>query len=122
MAGGAALRLGCILVPAGFCLLTFGALSGSLALILAGTAITSAASYGFTYLGGLAEIASRAGNDRARASAGYFVYAYVGFSMPVIASGWLADAAGLPLAMALYVGALALASAALVMTLQTQGR
>jgi hypothetical protein len=65
-----------------------------LALVLIGTCITSAASYGFTYLAALSEISLSAPNDRARATAGLFVYAYFGFSLPVIASGALADVLG----------------------------
>ncbi|MEP5153397.1 MAG: MFS transporter, partial [Planktotalea sp.] len=40
--------------------------------------------------------------DRARATAGLFVYAYFGFSLPVIASGALADMLGLLTAMTLF--------------------
>lgn len=44
----------------------------------------------------------RAPGNRARASAGLFVYAYVGFSLPVIASGALADLFGLLPAMTIF--------------------
>jgi hypothetical protein len=37
----------------------------------------------------------RAPDNRARAAAGLFVYAYMGFSVPTIASGMLADRFGL---------------------------
>ncbi len=97
-----ALQLGCVLVPLGFTVLTTGVITQRLSLIVVGAAITSAASYGFTFLGGLAEISAQAGAERARAAAGYFVYAYVGFSVPVIASGLLADRIGLSGALILY--------------------
>jgi len=72
-------------------------------LILLGTCITSAASYGFTYLASLSQVASLAGDNVSRATAGLFVYAYFGFSIPVIASGLLADALGLRMAILVFL-------------------
>lgn len=120
MASDNALKLGCLLIPSGFAMVTLGAAQGSLPLVLAGVGVTSAASYGFTYLGGLAEIAERSGLERARATAGYFVYAYVGFSLPVIASGFLADIAGLTSALAIYAAALAVGNLVLVVILSNR--
>ncbi|MHA3915201.1 MFS transporter [Halovulum sp. GXIMD14793] len=97
-----ALALGFILIPLGFLVLLAGVWLKVLALVLLGTCITSAASYGFTYLASLAEVSLRAPDDRARATAGLFVYAYFGFSLPVIASGALADMLGLPSAMVVF--------------------
>lgn len=94
-----ALLIGCALIPLGFLLLCLGAIWGILPLVLFGTGLSSAASYGFTYLGGLAEVSAKAGSDRARATAGYFIYAYVGFSIPVILGGLIADGAGLAAAL-----------------------
>lgn len=97
-----ALFLGFVLIPLGFCVLLAGVWFKVLAFVLVGTCITSAASYGFTYLASLAEISLRAPHDRARATAGLFVYAYLGFSLPVIASGALADRLGLIVAMLVF--------------------
>lgn len=97
-----ALALGFILIPLGFLVLLAGVWLKLLALVLIGTCITSAASYGFTYLASLAEVSWRAPDDRARATAGLFVYAYFGFSLPVIASGALADRFGLLAAMEIF--------------------
>ncbi len=108
-----ALQVGFILVPLGFAIMTAGVATHHLALIVIGAATTSAASYGFTYLGGLAEVSARAGSDRARAAAGYFVYAYIGFSLPVIAGGLLADQVGLTDALKWFALALAAANALL---------
>ena len=109
-----AMLLGCLLVPGGFGVLLLGMYLGSLTAVLAGTCITSAASYGFTYLAALAEVCARAPSDRARATAGLFLYAYCGFSLPVIASGVLADAWGLlPAMTAFCVAIIALTGAAL---------
>lgn len=103
-----ALTLGFGLVPLGFLTLLAGVQFGLLGLVLAGTCITSAASYGFTYLAALAEVSQRAGADKARATAGLFVFAYCGFSVPVMASGAMAEAWGLVPAMAVFAAALIL--------------
>lgn len=99
MTNNRALALGFVLIPLGFLVLLAGVWLKVLAFVLVGTCITSAASYGFTYLASLAEVSLRAPGDRARATAGLFVYAYFGFSLPVIASGALADMLGLLSAM-----------------------
>ncbi len=97
-----ALALGFILIPFGFLVLLAGVWLKAFVLVLAGTCITSTASYGFTYFASLAEVSLRAAEDRARATAGLFVYAYFGFSLPVIASGALADHFGLLTAMLIF--------------------
>lgn len=108
-----ALALGFVLIPLGFAILIAGVWTHALPLVLIGTCVTSAASYGFTYLASLAEVSARAPDDRARATAGLFVYAYFGFSLPVIASGALADALGLLPALIVF-GAVLIAITALV--------
>lgn len=115
MSNASALGLGFVMVPAGFCTMLIGAWSQQIALILLGTAITSAASYGFSYLASLSEFSLRAPENRARATAGLFVYAYVGFSIPVIASGALADKYGLLNAMSLFGAALVILTACVVL-------
>ncbi len=102
LANERALALGFFLIPIGFLVLLAGVWMNILAFVLIGTCITSAASYGFTYLASLAEVSSRAPNDRARATAGLFVYAYFGFSLPVVASGVLAEMLGLLSAMVIF--------------------
>lgn len=97
-----ALGLGFVLIPLGFLILLAGVWSSSIILVLAGTCLTSSASYGFTYLAALTEVSIRAPNNRARATAGLFIYAYAGFSLPVIASGALADMFGLLPAMVIF--------------------
>lgn len=87
----------------------------AIAPVLIGTALSSAASYGFVYLAALSQVSNRAGSGTSRATAGLFVYAYAGFSLPVIGSGVLAESMGLIPAMAVFlalliVGAIALAS------------
>ena len=86
-----ALRLGLILAPLGYVLLTLGVWLSWVWLILLGAAVSGSACYGFTYLGGLATVSANAQHERARAISGYFLFAYLGFSLPVILSGFLAD-------------------------------
>ncbi len=97
-----ALATGLLLTPLGFLFLLSGAWLNSIGLVLLGTALSSASSYGFTYLSALSEFSTRAPENRARATAGMFVYAYVGFSIPVIGSGVLADMFGLLTAMSAF--------------------
>jgi hypothetical protein len=115
MTNQGALNLGFVLIPLGFLVLLAGVWLKVLALVLLGTCITSAASYGFTYLAALAEVSLRAPQDRARAAAGLFVYAYAGFSLPVIASGALADVLGLLPAMIVFA-ALQIAATLIIVT------
>lgn len=111
MSNTSALGLGFLMVPAGFCTMLLGAWAQMIGLVLLGTAITSAASYGFSYLASLSEFSIRAADNRARATAGMFVYAYVGFSIPVIISGAMADYFGLLTAMVVFGVALVVISA-----------
>ncbi len=114
MSNPRALRLGLCLIPLGFAGLLTGAALQSIPLILLGTALTSASSYGFTYLSSLSEVSMLAPESRARATAGLFVYAYCGFSIPVIAAGGLADRIGLVPALAVFFVAQLVCLAALV--------
>lgn len=116
MTNNRALALGFVLIPLGFLVLLAGVWLKVLAFVLVGTCITSAASYGFTYLASLAEVSSRAPDDRARATAGLFVYAYFGFSLPVIASGALADMLGLLSAMVVFAAVQLMVTATIVLT------
>ncbi|MFG6511796.1 MAG: MFS transporter [Pelagimonas sp.] len=120
MTNNSALALGFVLIPLGFLVLLAGVWLKVLAFVLVGTCITSAASYGFTYLASLAEVSLRAPNDRARATAGLFVYAYFGFSLPVIASGALADMLGLLPAMVVF-GAVQLAITVIIVLTWKRG-
>lgn len=116
MTNDRALALGFVLIPLGFCVLLVGVWLKVLAFVLVGTCITSAASYGFTYLASLAEVTLRAPHDRARATAGLFVYAYIGFSVPVVASGALADVLGLLMAMVVFAAVQITSTTIIMMT------
>ncbi len=110
----ASLRVGFVLLPVGFGMLVIGAWLGWLPLVLVGAMIAGAAGYGYTYLGGLQRVSELGGVDRARAVSGYFFWAYVGFGVPSIVVGYLADAIGLPLALGLFGGLIVVTSIALM--------
>ncbi|WP_419307813.1 MFS transporter [Chromohalobacter israelensis] len=90
-----ALKLGLLFTPLGYLAMLLGISKNSLPLILMGTSLTSASSYGFTYLSSLFKFTSMGSSETSRATAGLFVYAYIGFSIPVIGGGVIADAYGL---------------------------
>ena len=89
------LQLGCVLLVGGYIVFTCGAWLGVLNLVLAGIAIAGVACYGFTYLGGLAEVVRHSGNQSARATSGYFTCAYLGYGIPVVLIGFLAERFGI---------------------------
>jgi MFS family permease len=97
------LFLGLIFIPVGFFVIILGSVTSSISLILIGSSITSASSYGFLYLSALYEFGSRDPKNRARATAGLFIYAYAGFSIPVVLSGVLADLFGVIVAMKIFM-------------------
>lgn len=89
------LQLGSLLMIIGYVLFTGGAALGSLSLVLVGVAVAGTACYGFTYLGGLAEVVRLGSNQPARVTSGYFACAYLGYGIPVILIGFLADRFGI---------------------------
>ena len=86
--------IGSFLLSLGYILLVIGAWFGILILVLTGAAIAGAACYGFTYLGGLAEVIKAGGEQRASAVSGYFLCAYLGFGLPSILISFIADWVG----------------------------
>ncbi len=89
------LKLGFAIVPFGFGLVILGSYLGILSIVLLGTACIGSAAYGFSYQGGLAIIADLGGNQKARAVSGYMFFGYVGFGIPAIVLGFLADSIGI---------------------------
>ncbi|MDI9778876.1 MFS transporter [Pseudomonas putida] len=94
MSSRTATLLGLAILPFSYALLAWGADSGRLWAVLAGAVAASSACYGFIYLGGLAAVNELAGAEKTRASAGFFLLAYLGFSVPVILTGVLSDHLG----------------------------
>lgn len=88
------LTLGCVLLLVGYLIFTLGARLGTVGLVLLGVAIAGTACYGFTYLGGMAKVIGLGGTQSARAVSGYFMFAYLGFGLPVVFIGFLAERFG----------------------------
>lgn len=89
------LKLGFALIPIGFGLVVLGCFFGILPIVLVGTAVIGSAAYGFSYQGGLVLIANLGGQQRARAVSGYMFYGYIGFGVPAVFLGYLADRFGI---------------------------
>lgn len=89
------LKLGFAIIPFGFGLVILGSYLGVLLVVLLGTAFIGSAAYGFSYQGGLAIIADLGGSQKARAVSGYMFFGYVGFGIPAILLGFLADSIGI---------------------------
>jgi MFS family permease len=89
------LKLGFAIIPFGFGLVILGSYLGVLSIVLLGTAFIGSAAYGFSYQGGLAIIADLGGSQKARAVSGYMFFGYVGFGIPAVVLGFLADAFGI---------------------------
>ena len=113
MAPARATLLGLLVLPCSYAVLAWGAHGGILPAVLLGAIGASSACYGFIYLGGLSAVNALAGAEKTRASAGFFLLAYLGFSVPVIFTGLLADRLGPGLALLLF-GALLLAGCLVV--------
>jgi MFS family permease len=96
------LKIGFFLIPIGFGIMYLGCIQGLLGLVLLGTACIGAAAYGFTYLGGLALIANLSGVQRARGVAGFMFIGYLGFGVPSVFLGFLADKLGILVALGIF--------------------
>ncbi len=106
-------KLGIIILLPAYALLAWGALHANLPALLFAAFLASSSCYGFVYLGGLSGVTRSAGDQQARASAGYFLLAYTGFSVPVIFTGLIVDWYGA--AIAFYAFGLFLLLGALVL-------
>lgn len=117
MASVRATLLGLLILPCSYALLAWGADRGNLAGVLLGAFAASSACYGFIYLGGLAAVNQLARSEKTRASAGFFLLAYLGFSLPVIFTGLLSDHLGPRMALMVFGGLLVLGCAAVALAL-----
>ncbi|SFB47193.1 Predicted arabinose efflux permease, MFS family [Pseudomonas sp. NFIX10] len=102
MSPARATGLGLLILPLSYALLAWGASAGSPLAVLLGALGASSACYGFLYLGGLSAVTAMAGAEKARVSAGFFLFAYVGFSIPVVVTGLLADHFGADVALIVF--------------------
>ncbi|MBL6456466.1 MFS transporter [Belnapia sp. T6] len=90
-----AVRLGLGILLAGAGLTFLGTTGWGMGPLLLGGAVVGIGSYGFVYPGGLAAVAEAAsGEGRARAVAGYFVVAHLGFGAVPLLVGLAIDAWG----------------------------
>ncbi len=94
LAPEAAARRGLLFLPLAFALLAYGVTQASWWAVMLGAVSISGVSYGFVYLGGLSSVVALAGRQTTRATAGFFVCAYVGFSVPVVVIALLVDRLG----------------------------
>ncbi|POG06254.1 MFS transporter [Pseudomonas putida] len=122
MSSRTATLLGLAILPCSYALLAWGAESGRLWAVLAGAVAASSACYGFIYLGGLAAVNELAGAEKTRASAGFFLLAYLGFSVPVILTGVLSDRLGSGVALLGFGGVLLFGCVAVAGALQGVGQ
>jgi hypothetical protein len=95
-------QIGLYLIPVGFAAVIAGCMLGWLLLILFGTFIIGLAAYGFSYLGGLAIVAEKGGVQKARAVSGYMFIGYIGFGIPAVLLGYLADQFGIIQALTIF--------------------
>ncbi|WP_104205251.1 MFS transporter [Billgrantia saliphila] len=116
-----ATQVGLIILPLAYALIAWGALQGDLLAVLLGTVAASSACYGFIYLGGLSGVLDLAAEHPSRASAGYFLMAYLGFSIPVITTGILVDAFGHAAALGIF-GLALLCGVAVTLGILQRGR
>lgn len=87
--------VGLPVLAAGAGLMILGTLDAALLPLLAGGALVGSAAYGFLFVGALAGSSeAAAGEDRARAAAGVFLIAHVGFCIPPLLTGLAVDAFG----------------------------
>ena len=101
MAPRHAVRIGLAVLMLGAGLTFWGTAGGGLWPLLVGGAVVGVGSYAFIYPGGLAAVAEAAsGEDRARAVAGYFVVAHLGFSAVPLLVGLAVDGFGAAAALA----------------------
>ncbi|MDB5314478.1 MAG: hypothetical protein JWO24_322 [Rhodospirillales bacterium] len=116
-----AVLTGLALMAFGDALAVWGTLSGGVALLLLGGAVIGSAAYGFLFLGGLSAASSAAlPENRARAAAGFFLVAHIGFAVPPLLTGLAVDAFGAGVALPGHALAVTLFSLALAPFLRRQ--
>ena len=111
--------IGLPVLVAGAGLVVLGTLTATLPLLLAGGALVGSAAYGFLFVGALAGASEAAsGEDRARAAAGVFLIAHLGFCVPPLLTGLAVDAFGAAPALGGFWAGLALFCALLALRLR----
>ncbi|TNF37766.1 MAG: hypothetical protein EP329_02365 [Deltaproteobacteria bacterium] len=108
-----AILAGALILPVGAAIIAVGVALGEPVMVLVGAGIGGVSTHGYGYLGGLALVA-RDAETRARAVSGYFLVAYVGFSLPSMAVGVTADSFGMSAAFVGLAAVLAVGATAVV--------
>jgi len=114
------IKIGFVLIPSGYLLMLMGSWSGNIAIVLTGTSLAGLACYGFTYLGGLAQFSKAGGLYNARAVSGYYLFSYVGFSVPIVLLGFVSDVVGILGALTYFGIGLVIANVLLFVLLRSQ--
>ncbi|MFD0387585.1 hypothetical protein ACFQ4K_06685 [Tistrella bauzanensis] len=105
----AAIRRGLLILIPAYALIAWGALDGRIWAVFTGTALAATSCYGLVHAGGLAGVLIRSGRAATGATAGFYLLAYLGFSLPVIVTGRIADLAGQEVALGGFGAALVMA-------------
>ncbi|MES2774250.1 MAG: MFS transporter [Bacteroidota bacterium] len=116
-----AIKVGYVMVPAGFAIVILGCHLERLPVILAGTTIIGLAAYGFSFMSGMTLIIQAAGEHRARAVSGFMFFGYIGFGIPAIFLGFLSDSLGIVNALLLFESIIILLSAFLFVRISRPG-
>ncbi len=106
-------KLSVMWIPIGYVLLLIGAVAGLVPVALIGAALIGAACFGLAYPGGLAEVVRIERAYQARAVAGYLLCGYLGFGVPSVLIGFVADRVGLTGALVIFGVVIVLACTAL---------
>ena len=114
------IKMGFVLIPSGYLLMLVGSWLGNIVIVLAGTSLAGLACYGFTYLGGLAQFSRDGGLDNARAISGYYLFSYVGFSVPIILLGFVSDVVGILVALTYFGIGIVIANVILFVLLRSR--
>ncbi|MES2712903.1 MAG: MFS transporter [Pseudomonadota bacterium] len=123
VAAGRAVLTGLVLMALGDGLAVWGTLSGAVVPLLAGGAVIGSAAYGFLFLGGLSAASAAATPElRARAAAGFFLVAHIGFALPPLLTGLAVDAFGAGVALPGHVLAVVLAGLVLAPFLRDRAK
>ncbi len=93
MAPRRAVLIGLGVLVLGAALAILGTLAASLPVLALGAAAVGSAAYGLLFVGGLAA-ASESAAERARAGAGFFLVAHIGFFLPPLLTGLAVDRFG----------------------------
>lgn len=88
-------------------------------LLLIACAAAGAAGFGFMFLAGLTAVNAAAGERPAAAVSGYLLWSYVGFGVPCLLLGWLADLCGEATALIWGTGVAAIAFTILLIVVRT---